>query len=151
MSNYSIKLQVEPYLAEWIHTHYGNPVQLIKDSPESNLLKRFLNKPPENYNPFTEEGNVEIIIPWYKEKDARVYNYLSPKGKEILIESFDNLFTINMWSEIGSLENINCTLTTVIYAYLEKHGISENHWETLRQKYYRLRKSYFNQKKIKIA
>jgi hypothetical protein len=149
MSQFYIHLKVEPYLADWIHNHFGNPVKLMKDSPESMLLKRFLDKQPIGAIP--DDGNIEIEIPWYKEKDARVYNYLSPKAKEALVESFDSLFTRNMWSEIGSLENINCKITTVIYAYLEKHNIEEKHWETIRQKYYRLRKNYLTEKSIKIS
>ena len=75
-----------------------------------------------------------------------------------------------MWSDIGSLVNINCNLSTVIRAWCEKHGIirptdditdidelqaaeDENarNLETVRQKYYRLRKKYQNTANVKLS
>lgn len=152
MSEFLITIQVEPYLADWIHCHFGNPVKLIKESPEQVLLKRFLDKAPLDYNPIGEEGNVRIEIPSFKEKDARCgYHYLSPRAKGLLAESFETLFLLNMWSELGNLDNVNCELTSVIYAWLEKHKMDDRHWETVRQKYYRLRKKYRQEKNIKIS
>jgi len=133
-----IHLKMESYLAEWVYCHFGNPVRLLKDGVESNLLKRMISELPEGAVPDTErDGNVKVAIPYYKEKDPRVFNYLSQRAKEMLVESFESLFKVNMFSELSSLNNINCSKTTVIYAYCEKHNISSEHWETIRQKYYR--------------
>lgn len=149
--NYYIYLKVEPYLAQWLKKSLGDPVELPRESPESKLIKRFLDKQPEGVNPDTgTDSNLMVAIPWSKEKDPRTYNYLSPRAKKALIESFETIFINNLWTELGSLEGINSTLTNVIYAYLEKHGIDEEHWETIRQKYYRIRKQYM-QRGIKLA
>lgn len=149
--DYFIYLKVESYLAQWITKSLGDPVDLPRESPEIKLIKRFLDTQPKGLNPDTgTESNLKVIIPWSKEKDPRTYNYLSPRAKEILIESFETIFLNNLWSELGSLENINASLTNVIYAYLEKHGIDEEHWETIRQKYYRIRKRY-QKKGIKLS
>lgn len=152
MSQFFIYLKTEPYLAEWIKSAFGSPVRLTRDTPEYVVVKRFLSKLPENTLPdISSDFNVCLEIPWFKEKDPRVYNYMSPRAKQCLVESFECLFIRNMWTEIGSLENINCSLTNVIYAYLEKHEMSEEHWECIRQKYYRIRKRYFKENQIKIA
>ena len=68
----------------------------------------------------------------------------------MLVESFDTIFLNNLWTELGDIQNINCSLTNVIYSWLEKHEISEEHWETIRQKYYRIRKR-FQEKGIKLS
>lgn len=154
MSDFYIYLKVEPYLAEWLTDTFGDPIEIIRDSPESHLLKRFLVKLPTGVQPDTcisEEFNVRVRIPCFKEKDPRTYNHLKPIAKKALVDSFESLFVKNMWSEIGKLDNCNCSITTVIYAWLEKHNMSEEHWEAIRQRYYRLRKKYFKEKELKIA
>lgn len=151
MSDTCIYLKVEPYLAEWMKASHGNPVQMVKDSPESRLVKLFLEKQPidipiDNPNDF----NIAIEIPWYKEKDPRVYFYLTERSKAMIAECYQTLFVQNMWRELGQLQECNCSLTAIIYAWLDKHGISEEHWETIRQKYYRMRKRYALEKNIKL-
>ena len=149
--DYYIYLKVEPYLAQWMTNSMGNPVDLPRESPEVKLIKRFLDKQPTGSCPdIGTSSNLKVIIPWSKEKDPRTYNYFSPRAKKMLVESFETIFLNNMWSELGSLDGINSSLTNVIYAYLEKHGIDEEHWETIRQKYYRIRKQY-QKKNIKLS
>lgn len=149
--DYFIYLKVEPYLAQWLTKALGDPIDFPRESPESKLIKRFLDKQPDNATPDTgTDGNLRIIIPWSKEKDPRTYNYLSPRAKEMLVESLDTIFINNLWTELGGLEDIRSSLTNVIYAYLEKHNINEDHWETIRQKYYRIRQRY-QKKGIKLS
>ena len=155
----TITLNVEPYLAAWLKKHFGNPVELLKDSPESRLLKRLLDKQPDTITP--EIGNIKVHLPYFKEKDPRVYSFLCESGKAALVESFEAMFINNLWSEVGNLENLNCRLTSVIRGWCEKHGIIQGtdhitevtllkqveeqnakNFETVRQKYYRLRKKY---------
>lgn len=151
MNEYYIYLKVEPYLAQWLCNAFGNPIVLPKDTPEIRLIKRFLDKTPSDKKPDMKlDSNVQVVIPWSKEKDPRVYNYLSPRAKMMLVESFETIFLNNLWTELGDIQNINCSLTNVIYSWLEKHEISEEHWETIRQKYYRIRKR-FQEKGIKLS
>ncbi len=151
MSERCIYLNVEPYLAEWIKNSHGDPVEMVKDSPESRLLKLFLDKQPADVpvdNP--ADFNLAIKIPWYKEKDSRVYFYMKPKAKAMIVECYETLFLQNLWTELGSVQTLNCSITQLIYAWLERHGMSEEHWETIRQKYYRLRKRYSQERNIKL-
>ena len=67
----TITLNVEPYLAAWLTRHFGNPIELVKDSPEAKLLKRLLDKPPDNIVP--ETGNVSVRLQYFKDKHQRVY------------------------------------------------------------------------------
>lgn len=151
MSDICVYLKVETYLAEWIKHAHGDPVQMPKDSPESRLLKLFLERQPANI-PIDKPSdfNVAVRIPWYKEKDARTYFYLSPRAKAMIAECYETMFLHNLWCELGSVENLTCSLTALIYAWLERHGMSDEHWETVRQKYYRLRKRYARECNLKI-
>lgn len=151
MSDYLVYLSVPTYLAQWIDHTFGNPAQLIKDSPECRVMNEFLVKTPCDAKPDTGDiSNISISIPFFKGKDPRTYNYLHKTGKKALEESFRTLLVKNLMEEVGSLENGNTKIATLIYAWMEKHGIGENEWYTVSQIYYRTRKKYFTDKGIKV-
>lgn len=153
MSEYNVYLQVPDYLAQWISHTFGSPVQLGRDSPENRIMNEMLTKLPNDSQPDTEANhNVIIPIPFFKGKDPRVYNYLYPSGKSALIESFKTLLKKNILEEVGSLEKhgLNCNISSIIYAFMEKHGIDQKHWDTVSQIYFRSRKRYFQKNDIKI-
>jgi len=143
MNDFFIYLKVPQYLKDYLENHLGDPVKLPKDSPESILVKRFLQKKSDAPEPDLGEGcNLRVQIPWSKEKDPRIYQYLPPVAKQCLISSFDDILVTNMWNDLMPLIDSRCTLTNLIYAWMEQHGIDEDHWETIRQRFYRLRKKY---------
>lgn len=151
MSDYVVYLTVPEYLAQWINHTFGNPVELIKDSPESRVLNECLTKTPANSKPDLGEGsNIIIKVPYFKGKDPAVYSYLYESGKRAIIESFRTLLVKNLMAEVGSLSNANVKIATLIYMWMEKHGIDEKHWDTISQIFYRTRKRYFEEKGIKI-
>lgn len=140
---YTFRVKVPQYLEQWAKHHLGNPVEFPRDSPENRLIKLFVDKQPKDKVPVID-GNLEIKIPQSKSKDPRNgFFYMSPRSQQMIVECLNTLFINNLWAELGTIENFNCELTTAIYAWLENHGISDNNWECIRQKYYRLRKKYF--------
>jgi hypothetical protein len=147
---YFIYLSAPEHLAQFIRHSFGYPVELIRDSPEARILREYLSKEPEGFTDYSELCNVKIRIPYFKEKDPRVYHYISSSTRQALLESFDELLKRSMYQEIGALGNQNCKLSTLIYAYMEKHGIEEKYWYTISQKWYRLRKSYAKQCNVTI-
>lgn len=147
---YTISIEVQPYLAQWATHHLGEPVEFPRDSPESRLIKRFLEKQPRDLPPQLD-GNLRVKIPQSKEKDPRAgYFYLSPRAVGLVKESLYSLFVSNLWAELGDASRYNCDLTNLIYAWMDKHGIADEYWECIRQKYYRLRKLYAD-KGVKLA
>lgn len=145
-NNYYIYLKVEDYLKEWLENHFGTPVILPKDSPENRFIIRMLQHKNEADAPDLGDGcNVAIRIPWSKEKDPRRYNYFSDIAKNSLENALHSLFIQNMWTELMDIRNPNMNITDAIYAWLDLHGINPCHWETIRQKYYRLRDKYRRQ------
>jgi len=151
MSDYVIYINAPGYLAEWIKHTFGAPAVLLKDSPESRILNECLVKTPTNAMPDTEaENNVAIVVPYFKGKDPRVYNYLHRTGKIAVVESFRTLFIKNLTEEIRPHDNGLVKLSTLIYMYMEKHGITEDGYFAVSQIYYRSRKKYFEEKGIKV-
>lgn len=150
MSDYLIYLTVPDYLCQWLTHTFGNPVVLIKNGPESRVLNEFLVKTPANKQPDNgKDANISIQIPWFKGKDPREYNYIHNSGKSALIDSFQTLFDLNILEEVFALEkfSVNCRTYKLIYAFMEKHGIEEQHFDTVMQRYRRLKNKY---KKVDI-
>jgi hypothetical protein len=147
---YYIYLNAPEYLAQFVKHNFGDPVELIRDSPESRILREYLAKTPEDYKPEEETYNIRIRIPCFKEKDPRVYNYISSYVKQSLVDSFEELFKRSMWGEIGALGNLRCKTVNIIYSYMERNGVDQRHWETVSKKWYRLRKTYLKEKGITV-
>ena len=144
--DYYIYLKAEPYLADFLHHCFGNPVQLERDSPESRIIRQYITKTPQGQTPdLGKEANLSVVLPVFKEADPRVYNYLGKQAQKTLLESFDQVFEMCLMKEVGALENYRRgTISSLIYAWMEKHGIEDNetNWYTISKKYYRMREKY---------
>lgn len=152
MSNYNVYINAPQYLEQWITHTFGNPVVFIKDNPESRLMNELLCVLPDGKEPDNGVGsNITIPIPYFKGKDPAIYNYIGESGKNALIESFSTLFKKNLYNEISALANGHVKRATLIYIFMEKHGISENNWDTVAQIFHRINQKYVKLKKIKVA
>ncbi|MDD4429174.1 MAG: hypothetical protein PHG64_12415 [Paludibacter sp.] len=151
MSNFCIYLKVEPYLKHFLENAFGDPVQVMRDSPESRIIRQFISKTPDGELPDLGDGsNLRVEIPYFKEADPRVYNFMGERAKIALIDSFDHILKACMMKELGALENYRRgEISKQIYAWMEKHGIPEENWYTISQKFYRLRKKYL-EKEVKL-
>lgn len=133
---------LEEYLAQWFANDQGGglPVCLAKGSPESDILKMFLTLPPAGYVPqVAAQGFLPIRIPDFKTKDTRNNFYLPPKAMAALVECIRTRFDLCMWRELSKFRNIFARKDTLIYAFLEKHGIepSEKNWNAVAKRFQR--------------
>ncbi|MEA5063243.1 MAG: hypothetical protein VB054_07940 [Petrimonas sp.] len=144
MSDFCIYLKVEPYLEHFLKTAFGDPVCVDRDSPEARIIREFITKTPDGSSPdLGKDANLSVTIPYFKEVDPRVYNYMGERAKIALVDSFDHLLKSCLMRELGTLENTRRgEISKQIYAWMEKHNIPEENWYTISQKFYRLRKKY---------
>lgn len=149
MPDKTIAIKLTPYLKEWfVHENGGEyPVKLIKNSNESVIVEYFLKPNPEDARS-REDANCLVCIPNYKNLDTRKFNYLPPRAVLMLEDAINNRFRIQLFKELHVLENLHADIGLAISAYMEKHGISgvkgDTNWESIRQTYYRMRKTYNN-------
>ena len=109
MSKFVVYVQVEPYLKQWLTHSFGDPVEFPSSSNENAVLRRFLSKRPINNLPEQPgERDVAICIPYSKSKSPETYNFLNGHAKQALTESISDLFRINMWSDLGDLNDMSC-------------------------------------------
>ena len=150
MSQYTIHLDLEPYLAQWfIHEQGGeHPVSLTRGSAESDILELFLTVQPEAIPTRPAPTDTAIYIPTFKHKDVRTYNYLPPRATIALKKTIRTRFVIALWNDLYKFENIGKRNDELIYAWMEAHGIelNETNWCAISKIYYRKRKVYLAQK-----
>ena len=127
MSKFVVYVQVEPYLKQWLTHSFGDPVEFPSSSNENAVLRRFLSKRPINNLP---------------EQPGETYNFLNGHAKQALTESINDLFRINMWSDLGDLNDMSCKKMSAFRSWCEQQGIDIEYAETIRMKWYRMRKAY---------
>lgn len=150
MSNMVFYIKLEGYLHQWLTHSLGNPVVFPRGSNENAVIRRFLSKLPPNKQPdIYQDGYTAIEIPYSKAKPPRTYNYLGPRAKFAIKQVIEDLFRQNLWFEMSDVA-MSGGLNKNIMAWCEMHGIDDNYSEAVRQKYYRMRKTY-NSKGIFLA
>lgn len=147
MSQYFVHITLKPYLRQWLVNEFGaEPISFPKGSAEADLLEFLLKRPPKTKIDASVDSHqrVAIELPFYKHKNVRDFNYISPRGEKALERLIYIRFQVQMWEELHTVDNTYRLIGDVIYCWLEKHGIepTAQNWETVRQMYYRKRKQY---------
>lgn len=124
---YSIFLDLEPYLAQWLkHEHGGEyPIRIKRGSAEADVLEYYLTPQPKSKQPkiIPHSGEVEIVLPWFKHKDIRTYNHLPHKATVLLQELIRTRFRVNLWKDLYTIKNLTQRTDITIEKWMVKHGI----------------------------
>lgn len=143
MSQFCIYVKLQPFVSQFLQHSLGNPVEFPPQSVENGTIHCFIDRLPAGKQPDVAADDLTAIrIPDSKTKPAANYNYLSPRGKNAVVECCELLFNRNLWVELGDMSALGCKTMTAIYAWCEKHGISIDYADTIRQRYYRMRDNY---------
>lgn len=143
MSKFVIYLKLQPFVAQWLQHHYGNPVQFQPQSVENSTILQFTQKLPAGRIPDTAaDGLTAICIPDNEKKDPAVFNYLSQTGKDAVVDCIERTFKLMMWTELNDMSDIGCSVLRAIDAWCDMHGIDIEYDRTILMRYNRLRNSY---------
>ena len=137
---------MDDYLAQWlINDCGGSPVKFRKNSAETDLLRIFLSKKPLFARPDKPgPGKIPIALPFFKNMNMEVQNYLSKEARRALLECIRQRFLINLWSDLYKFGNIGKRKQDLIWAWMSTHGIelTETNWNTISKIYKRKRDIY---------
>lgn len=144
MKDIVVHLKVEKYIKQWLEHTLGNPVRFPPQSYENILLHRSLRTPPKGHMPplLQDPDMVAIVIPDNSYRKPEFYNYLGERGRRALVAAIDGLFRIALWSDCAPLIHSKEELNKGIDSWCREHGIELDYREAVRQKFYRIRKSY---------
>ena len=155
-SHYFIYLHLDDYLAQWfIHEQGGEfPVRLTRGSIEANILEQFLIPQPKDVVVPTEAENpnaVKIILPSFRYKDTRYFNYLPKRAVHLLINCIRNRFDVDLWNSLHKFPSLLCRQDELIYSFMECHDIEINdkNWAAIAKRYQRKRKLYLLNERVK--
>lgn len=143
MKDITIYLPLPPYLRQWLTTAFGLPVRFPPRSYENLLLQRATcrGKGTQTLS-HRPEGSVPIVIPDNGRRRPEYYYRLSRHGRQHLSSAIDGLFRLNLWSECCGLCNRRGELNESLDNWCRDHGISVEHRDTVRKKFYRMRLDY---------
>jgi hypothetical protein len=140
MSKFVIYVELKPFVAQWAVNHYGRPLTFPPQSVGNARIVSVLRKRPEGVPPDVDgEGLTPVAIP-YSKKEPESWNYVSQNGKRFIVQYIDALFRDNMYSELNAMCQDDSKIQTACYAWCEKHGISIEYADTIRQRFYRERR-----------
>jgi hypothetical protein len=143
MEEFFIYLSVPEFLANYVKSIYGDPVDLPKDSVESRICKEILRKMPCDAKPdLGKDSNLQIRIPQFDHPDPRVYNWMSIHGKQLLQDSFFELLMRDFYKEMGSLDKMNCEINLSIYEFMDRHNMPLNAFDMFQKRFFRFKKKY---------
>lgn len=174
MNNYYfIYIECEKYIAEYILKHFGvwdgaaggdlfqtprRYVEFGNTSPEQKILFRFMDRLPKGEKPdLPTETSIAVKLPMKLDKRPRDgFTYFSPAAKKHLIAHLvailDAHITMDFLEALKESPTMN--VTNYFYAWCEANGIDTDDGkapETLRQKLYRIRKSWKKEKSINLV
>ena len=143
MKDFIVHIKVEKYIKQWLEHSLGNPVRFPPHSYENEVLRRHLQKRPRSAPVFFDDPDmVAVIIPDSSERKPEFYNYLGIRGQRALQSAIDGLFRLALWSDCAPLLHSKRELNRGIDEWCKMHGIALDYREAVRQKFYRIRKSY---------
>ena len=159
LPEYTIELPMEPYLKQWVINEFGGAaVSFPKNSVENHILEIFLiRKPHFTRRDEPSDDTLTILLPYFKYKDVRQFNYLPNSGMYALHKCIRSRFIINLWNDLHTFGHIGKMKQDIIWAWMESHGIemTDTNWNTIDKLYMRKRQVYLvqvwreKQKKVK--
>lgn len=141
------KIQITPYLAEYIKGKYNNGADEPVDIPAStdlyHVVWTLMAKRQKNQSP-VDEGNLSIILPERRVgKDPAVFNYLSPRSASLIEDEIRRMFNHELHQTL--LDNMTqghvARNLDVIYSFMNEYCITSISEESLLKNFYRWRES----------
>lgn len=147
----TVKIDVEPYVAEYIQGRYmdeeSGVVRFPSGSDIYHLIYDLAAKRPAE-NPI-DSGNLEFALPSpRKGKDPEIYNYLSHRSAKLLEKRLRSL----MWADLHETMDEGKHLSgmqfkDIVYVFMQRYGIESISEDGLLKNYQRWRDKLRRSKK----
>jgi len=149
MSQYVIRLQLQPFIAAWLRSHYGDPVTFPARSAERLAVRRLtVSRRSDAERLYGERQlesgmtTVEVSVPDCSYKRASTFHYLSRRGRRRLTQMVDDLFQADLFGQLTSRTARGSLLKDAVWDWCMASGIAPDHTDTIRQRFYRMRESH---------
>jgi len=139
------KINIRPYLAEYIYGKYGTCDEQSVQFPDSldiyHIIYDLLEKRPEGVSP-ADDGNLAIHLPQRRlGKNPETYNFLSIRAKNIIAEHIKRIFDNDLHAcfEENLQNGRDYENIEVAFLFMKKYKINSISEDALLKNYYRWR------------
>lgn len=137
----TIYIQLEDYMHNFVREKL-----LIKkkQNPFYRVLELNLGRKYKHLN--RRKRKLEIELPWFKDKDRRVYFILTDNGHIEVRRWIYSVFYVMLFSKVNELllKKQVTSIKEALYMSAEELGMNDcgDHYDMLKKRYYRYRKSF---------
>lgn len=141
MSEFCLYLRLPRYVGQWCRRHFGDPVRFPARSYPNLVILQNVRPLPRLARPqLPADGLTAVCIPDSRQKPARANNYLTRAAMQEVVSSIDDYFATVMYRELLPMVS-SPKLNAGIEHWCHANGITEDSWEAVRQRFYRMRRS----------
>lgn len=142
MEKIYIYLPLDGYLRQWAEKNLGNPIVFASGSAENAIIKNNLIRSHGREVQLKTSSCVTILAPIMPSRRPSEYNYFKKEGMNQLRDCIEILFRIDLW--YGMIPFITGRdIRQKLFDWCKNKGITtEENFEAVRQKFYRIRKDY---------
>lgn len=148
MKNVTATIYLPRYLEQYLRHHYGRPARFPARSMENELLRRLTTRPPAQPAATAAADEcaarltaLDVVLPDDDLHRPEYFCYLGRSARRRFCLALEATFRVHLWSDCLPLivaGNINQGLDE----WCASNGISLDSREAVRQKFYRLRRTY---------
>ena len=131
---------------ESVETEASEETAKPEETKESNETEDDMLKRPDD---LPGKGKVAIVLPYFKYKDIRFYNFLPISARDSLVQCLRARFAVELWKDLYKFGYIGKQKKDLIYAWMASHGIedTETNFLAISKMYYRKRDAFRKQVK----
>lgn len=143
MSDFTIYIKLPAYEREWCISHFGNPARFPAQSNINSVIRHYLKERPADIVPIVQQDDeLAICIPASQAKPPSKFNYVTIPGKKGIAEAINDLFSKHIWEDLMNEAVRDQPMTYLLEDWMTTNGISYDHFQNLKQKFYRIMDSY---------
>lgn len=143
----TVKISMAPYLKAFLLSiyHQEPPIFFPKKDKLNDLLHLLLKKQPKNhFNKDPECDYLEIIIPYFEDKNIMSYNYITPEAQRIFCRRVTMIFWSTFEDFMDEYFRQDMRRNDSIYLFIEKYNLPEDSKivDRIRKELYRSKKIF---------
>lgn len=137
--NIIIHINCPQYLIRFLEKSCGDqPIRFIPMSDPNRMLGMFLAIAPLGYQQKDHGDNtLKVVLPQFRHKDIRIYNYMSARKQTHFVKYIHNWFKVIFHNEMNKYIAMGFRRKDSIYLFMDSWDMPESSFDALLKDYNR--------------